>query len=47
MARKIGSGLSNSRPRNVKNYVKDVVFGSLKGILKDRPLVEVQMEYVW
>ncbi|WP_447581910.1 ribonuclease J [Anaplasma marginale] len=47
MARKIGSGLSNSRPRNVKNYVKDVVFGSLKGILKGRPLVEVQMEYVW
>ena len=47
MARKIGSGLSNSRPRNVKSYVKDVVFGSLKGILKGRPLVEVQMEYVW
>ncbi|MCU7611849.1 ribonuclease J [Anaplasma capra] len=47
MARKIGSGLSNSKPRNVKNYVKDVVFGSLKGVLKGRPLVEVQMEYVW
>ncbi|MGN7661339.1 MAG: ribonuclease J [Anaplasma sp.] len=47
MARKIGSGLSSAKPRNVKGYVKDMVFGSLKDILKSKPLVEVQMEYVW
>ncbi|MFV9839181.1 MAG: ribonuclease J [Aaplasma endosymbiont of Hyalomma asiaticum] len=46
VARKIGTGLMERQPKNVKSYIRNLVFGFFKDILKGKPLVEVQLEYV-
>ncbi|MDB1135435.1 ribonuclease J [Candidatus Anaplasma sp. TIGMIC] len=47
VARKIGVGLVERRPKNVRSYIRNLVFGFLKNVIKGKPLVEVQLEYVW
>ena len=47
VAKKIGLELMARQPKNVKSCIRNLVFGFFKDILKGKPLVEVQLEYVW
>lgn len=47
ISRKIEEGIMARRPSNLRGFVRNLVFGFFKDVLKGKPLVEVQMEYVW
>lgn len=47
ISRKIEEGIATRRPGNLRGFIRNLVFGFFKDVLKGKPLVEVQMEYVW
>ncbi|WP_249548598.1 ribonuclease J [Anaplasma phagocytophilum] len=46
VARKISAGIAGRKPKNIKGYIRNLVFAFLKDVVKGKPLVEVQLEYV-
>ncbi|QJC27802.1 ribonuclease J [Anaplasma platys] len=47
ISRRIEEGIATRRPSNIRGFIRNLVFGFFKDVLKGKPLVEVQLEYVW